>query len=134
MKGNCLCGAVSITAPDTTRVSACHCEMCRRWGGGPLLAVHCDASVEIEGHNNISCFSSSDWAERAFCSSCGTHLYYRIKGSDGYILFAGFFGGQIAFEFAEQIFTDSKPHYYEFANETENLTGEEVFAKYAPAS
>ena len=35
------------------------------------------------------------------------------------------------FEFKEQIFIDRKPSYYEFANQTENLTEAEVFAKFA---
>ena len=29
---------------------------------------------------------------------------------------------------SHQIFIDSKPHYYHFAEQTTNLTGEEVFA------
>ncbi|MDD7986767.1 hypothetical protein PQO01_17595 [Lentisphaera marina] len=32
------------------------------------------------------------------------------------------------FELDHQIFIDSKPKFYDFANETHNMTGEEVFA------
>jgi len=132
MKGSCLCGAVTITAPDQTRTSACHCTMCRRWGGGPAMAVHCGSGVEFENADAITNYRSSEWAERGFCSSCGTHLYYRFAGSDDYILFAGFFSDAVPFELKEQIFVDSQPGFYEFANPTEKLTGAEVFAKYAP--
>lgn len=134
MKGTCLCGAVSITAPDQTKISACHCGMCRRWGGGPLMAVHCDSGVQIENTDAVSSYRSSEWAERGFCSKCGTHLFYRFAGSDDYILFAGFFGNDVSFELKEQIFIDNKPDFYEFSNSTENLTGAEVFAKFAPSS
>ena len=34
--------------------------------------------------------------------------------------------------FKSQIFIDEKPDWYTFANETENMTGAEVFAMYAP--
>jgi len=132
MKGSCLCGAVSITAPDHDQVSACHCGMCRRWGGGPALAVHCGPDIEIEGAGNISTYQSSDWAERGFCSRCGTHLFYRLVGTGDYMLLAGFFGDDVAFSFGEQIFIDRKPDFYTFANETANLTEAEVFAKYVP--
>ena len=133
MKGTCLCGAVSITAPNQTKISACHCGMCRRWGGGPLMAVHCGSGVRIDNPDAVSSYQSSEWAERGFCSKCGTHLFYRFAGSDDYIVFAGFFGEGVAFELKEQIFIDSKPAFYEFSNATENLTGAEVFAKFAPS-
>lgn len=132
MKGTCLCGAVCITAPDHLSMSACHCTMCQRWGGGPLLSVHCGSTPTITGSEHVSVFESSDWAERGFCSKCGTHLYYRLVAANEYVVPAGFFQDGTQFRFEEQIFIDSKPAYYEFANETAQLTGAEVFAKYAP--
>jgi len=77
MKGHCLCGAVSFTSPDSREIGACHCGFCRRWGGGPLLAVHCGPDVQFQGADQIGVFSSSEWAERAFCKKCGTHCYGR---------------------------------------------------------
>jgi hypothetical protein len=123
---------VSITAADNDQMTACHCGMCRRWGGGPALAVHCGPDVDIVGVDNITTYASSAWAERGFCSRCGTHLFYRLVAGGDYILFAGFFGDSVAFHFSEQIFIDSKPDAYAFANVTVNLTEAEVFAKYAP--
>ena len=40
-----------------------------------MLAVHCGPQVEFKGADNIAVYASSDWAERAFCKQCGTHLY-----------------------------------------------------------
>lgn len=130
MKGACLCGAVSITAADREDMAACHCGMCRRWGGGPLLAVHCGDDVRIEGQEAIALFKSSDWAERAFCSKCGTHLFYRLIGTNEYAVPVGLFQDGTNFRFTEQIFVDKQPSYYEFANRTNRLTEAEVFAKY----
>lgn len=130
---SCLCGGVTIKAATVdVHVGACHCSMCRRWGGGPLLAVDCGTDVEIDGEQNVSVYDSSQWAQRGFCSRCGTHLFYRLKHNGLYVMPAGFFPDSVSFDFDHQIFIDEKPAYYEFANRTRNETGEEVFAKYAP--
>ena len=74
MTGSCLCDAVKISVSSNHRqVEACHCGMCRRWGGSSLLAIDCRDKVEFSGAKNITRFSSSEWAERGFCSKCGTH-------------------------------------------------------------
>jgi len=39
------------------------------------------------------------------------------------------FSAESKLRFDHQIFIDRKPDYYSFANETKNLTGEEVFAQ-----
>ena len=134
-KGSCLCGATRFTAKTVSiKVGACHCSMCRKWGGGPLMAVDCGKEVIFEGEENVSTFSSSEWAERGFCKKCGSNLFYKLKDSGQYIMAAGLFDDEARFVFDEQVFIDERPSYYCFANETRNMTGAEVFAKYAPPS
>lgn len=129
--GECLCGAVRVTAtPKSKEVAACHCSMCQTWGGGPLFAIECESKVSFEGAGNISVFSSSDWAERGFCSKCGTHLFYRLKEEGHYALPVGLFENRNEWKFVEQIFIDQKPSFYSFADNTRNLTGKEVFDQY----
>jgi hypothetical protein len=133
--GSCLCGAVRITANQANnRVGACHCSMCRTWGGGPLMAIDCGTEVEIEGEDSISVFESSDWAERGFCSKCGTHLYYLLKHNRQYLMAAGFFTDSDGLNFDHQVFIDEKPDFYEFSNKTKNVTGAEVFARFISSS
>ena len=77
--GQCLCKKVTIHATQfAPHVDACHCEMCRKWSGSALLAVDCGSKVTFEGQQHISCFNSSEWAERGFCKHCGTHLFYKL--------------------------------------------------------
>lgn len=131
--GHCLCGAVSIRAEAiSNHVGACHCSMCRRWGGGPLLATPCGDAVTFGGEQNITVYGSSDWAERGFCSRCGSHLFYRLKESGEYYMPVGLFDAMDHFSFDHQVFIDEKPDFYRFANSTEEMTGAEVFARYAP--
>lgn len=125
MKGHCLCGAVKITAPDVNEIGACHCGFCRRWGGGPLLAVHCGTEVQFEGREHIGVYSSSEWAERAFCRQCGTHLYYKLLPTGEHFVPAGVFESN-DFTMVSQIYIDRKPAYYAFANQTPMLTEKQV--------
>jgi hypothetical protein len=131
MEGKCLCGAITVRTPDKIHIDACHCGMCRRWGGGPALGLTCGSDVTIEGEDKLKVYQSSEWADRGWCGDCGTHLFYRLLGSQEYFVPAGLFQDDTQFEFTEQIYIDRKPHYYEFTNQTINLSEAEVLAKYA---
>lgn len=127
---SCLCGAIHLTAtPKSLHVDACHCDMCRKWGGGPFLAVECEEDVQLAGNSEaLGVYSSSDWAERGFCRECGTHLFYRLKEGGHYVLPAGLFDGERPWTLASQVFIDRKPDFYDFSQKTRNLTGDELFA------
>ena len=47
------------------------------------------------------------------------------------MLSLGLFQDQPDLNFESQIFIDKKPNYYEFANDTENLTQQQLFDKFA---
>ncbi len=46
---------------------------------------------------------------------------------------AGLFDNLDDVVFDHQVFIDDKPKYYDFANQTNNMTGEEVFAQFSSA-
>jgi hypothetical protein len=98
-----------------------------------LLAVHCGPDVQFYGSDHVSVYASSEWAERAFCKHCGTHLYYKLLPTGEYFIPAGTFD-TTDFELASQIYIDKKPEYYSFANETPMLTEQQVIEKYTPPS
>jgi len=133
MQGHCLCQAVGITSPDAKEIGACHCGFCRRWSGGPMLAVHCGPSVQFTGTESIAVYASSQWAERAFCKNCGTHLYYKLLATGEYFVPAGVFESN-DFALASQIYIDNKPSYYSFANQTLTLTEQQVIEQYTSAN
>lgn len=133
--GSCLCGAVHVVAtPASASIGACHCDMCRKWGGGPLFAAECGADVRFEGEEAISVYASSAWAERGFCRKCGTHLFYRLQGGGFHAIPVGLFDGNGEWNLAEQVFINEKPPWYSFAEPTRDLTGAEVFAQYSGGS
>lgn len=129
--GSCLCGAVHISATLTDNaIGACHCSMCRKWGGGPLFAKEVGSDVQFAGEENITVFNSSEWAERGFCKQCGTHLFYRLKQGGFYALPVGLFDNN-DWQFDHQVFIDEKPAFYGFTNKTRDMTGAEVFAQFS---
>lgn len=132
-KGSCLCGTITFIAKDMSHsVSACHCNMCRKWGGGPFVEVNCRSEIIFSNEENLSIYNSSNWAERGFCKNCGTHLFYRLKEGHQHMVPVGLFDDDTGLNFETQVFIDEKPDYYNFENQTENLTGAELFAKFAP--
>jgi len=94
------------------------------------MEIDCGTDVLIGGEENVSVYDSSAWAERGFCTKCGTHLFYRIKETGQHMMPVGLFDGDESLMFDSQVFIDEKPSFYRFANETQNMTGAEIFAKY----
>lgn len=135
VSGHCLCGAVTYRATTSNAdVSACHCGMCRRWTGGPLLYIHVDDKPVFSGAEAIGVFRSSEIGERGFCTKCGSVLFWKTAGKDSYTFTAGTLDDQSQLRFTREIFIDDKPAYYDFANETERLTGAQSTATYLDSS
>jgi hypothetical protein len=78
--GHCMCGAVSFVATEMAgNFSRCHCKMCQRWVGGPYNGVQVDTdNLTLTGANNISVFTSSNFAERVNCKVCGSPVFWRL--------------------------------------------------------
>ncbi len=129
--GTCLCGSVSVSGEIEEKIfDACHCGMCRKWSGNPAMTVIVNPDLKFKGEDMIGVYSSSEWADRGFCKKCGTHLFYRLKNQKLYSIPLGLLDNTEDFKFHVQIFVDSKPHNYEFANKTAMMTEAEVLAKF----
>lgn len=131
--GSCLCGVISFTAKNPSiTVGVCHCGMCRRWGGGPFMEIDCGTEVSFSDEENIEVFDSSAWAERGFCRKCGSHLFYRLKEINQYMIPVGLLDNQEGLVFDSQVYIDRKPSFYSFSNTTKSLTEAEIIEMYSP--
>lgn len=127
--GHCLCGAVTITVTAMhAEVDVCHCAMCQRWGGAFYAGVKGEAA-EVTGEDAITVYRSSPWAERAFCSACGSNLWYQFLPTGHRSFLAGLFDLPAGFGIERQIFVDEKPDWYDIAQSSPMLTGPEVIAE-----
>jgi len=127
--GQCLCGAVAITLTAMAKeVDVCHCDMCRRTYGA-FGAMVAGTEFAVAGRHNVATYKSSDWAERGFCKTCGSALWYRFTPTDFYSFAAGHFDLPGGLPIKQQIFVEEKPDWYDLVQDSPMKTGEEVVAE-----
>lgn len=114
LSGKCLCGAVhvEIAGDYIAAVGVCHCAMCQRWNGamsGGFVATA--AAVSITG--DVTVYASSPFAERAFCTSCGSHIWLRDTNPEEreIELLPGLFDAARDFPVISEIYVDRAPQY-----------------------
>ncbi len=137
--GKCLCGAVSFSVVPKheeggVHIEACHCIMCQRQLGGPFIGISLAKAPTIEDDTRIGVYQSSEWAERLFCNTCGTNLFYRFRDGGMYTVLAGSLDDLSDGILTKEIFIDQKPDYYDFVQPTEKMTAAEVIAAFASES
>lgn len=127
--GHCLCRAVTIEIDAPLRhVEICQCGMCRRWGGAFYAALS-GAEARISGEDTVGVFRSSEWAERAFCRTCGTSLWFRFLPTGNRSFSAGLFDAATAYPVEREIFADDGACWTSLAGSHERRTGEDMLAE-----
>jgi len=102
--GHCLCGAVTVTVGDPPGwVGICHCDMCKRWSGA-VFAVFPSRDFAFSGP--VVEHASSPASFRAFCGTCGSHLYMRDTDREARHLMPGLFQETRDWPVASEIYTD----------------------------
>jgi len=107
IEGHCLCGAVTLKVRHHGGYTGvCHCRMCQRWTGGLYISIPVrKADLEIAGPVRV--YRSSDFAERAFCATCGSHLWFRDLGEDAaYGVMPGLFDAAREIPLRSEIYVD----------------------------
>ena len=81
--GSCLCGDLRFEAQLPSKwVAHCHCTMCRRAHGAPVVTWvgFKSETVRIQDpQSRLRWYASSPGAERGFCDHCGTTLFFRAE-------------------------------------------------------
>lgn len=128
IEGRCLCGAVGIRAAvDTAALRACHCDMCRRHTSGMFISVATiPGSVEVTGP--AKSFRSSDWAERGFCATCGSTLWYGTVADGMRHPAAGLFDNAADGRMRLEFYADACPDGYALAGDHRKLSTDETVA------
>jgi hypothetical protein len=77
--GGCLCGMIRYQISTEPRsVDYCHCSMCRRAAGAPVVARLVVANNAFAWtKDQPAVYQSSPQVERLFCPRCGTQLALR---------------------------------------------------------
>jgi len=130
--GGCLCGAVRYELKDEPKTfGACHCGMCRKFSGG----IEFGLDVPKDGirwlqDETLAAYTSSEWAERGFCKTCGSSLFWRMTApgpNEGFLsLSAGSLDSFEGLAFDLEVYIDHKPASHAFAGERKRMTEAEV--------
>ena len=129
MHGKCLCGAIRIEMTGAKdHIEICQCDMCRRWSGAFYTALQ-GGEVVIEGEEAATIYRSSDWAERGFCSKCGSNLWYRFLPTGNRSFSAGLFDAAARHAIEKEIFVDERADWCRIEGDHPRQTGEEVIAE-----
>lgn len=136
--GQCLCGAVRFELnTDIKEAAACHCGMCRRFSGGVFISVQVPpGALQVTSDAQPCIYRSSDWAERGFCPTCGSSLFYRVTTPGPYqgvcYVAMGSLDDAGGLPLTGEIYIDRKPDGYAFKGDHHTMTEADVMAMFAP--
>jgi hypothetical protein len=119
-RGSCLCGEtvfeVQGPLPD---VVTCHCTQCRKQTGHYWASTSADMQdFRLLADAHVRWYRSSGTASRAFCTNCGSTLFWRAERSPERIsIAAGVLDGSTGLRTEGHIFCADKGDYYELPQE-----------------
>lgn len=86
--------------------------------------------VTFQPTKTLAIYESSEWAERGFCISCGSSIFWRLVAEgemEGvFSIAAGALDDMSGLAFDAEVYIDHKPDSYAFAGERDRLTETEV--------
>ncbi len=115
-KGHCLCGAITFQTDAPPRgPSVCHCGQCRRQSGH----LWASAYVPKEALNvigDVRWYDSSPQAQRGFCPTCGSFLFWHAHAEDTISFALGALEAPTGLRLEKHIFTADQGDYYDIAD------------------
>ncbi len=119
ISGRCECGAVTFQIKGELKPpTACHCSQCRRLSGHFWAGTWAQLDdLRFINKDGLTWFQSSDWAERGFCKSCGSSLFYRLRDDNSRIsVAAGSLGKPTGLQLYRHIYVADKGDYYDITD------------------
>lgn len=114
--GSCLCGDVTFRTDAAPKgASACHCGQCRRQSGHVWASAYV-AKSDLSISGKVKWYAASDLAERGFCPSCGSFLFWRAHDEDTVSFALGALEAPTGITLEKHIFVADKGDYYDIAD------------------
>ena len=125
--GSCLCGAVSFrTEGPFDAPKACHCRQCRKQSGHVFAATEVPlASLHITGEENLRWYRATPKADRGFCGTCGSFLFWRPVDRARVDVALGALEAPTGLRLAGHLWTAFKGDYYEISDGLPQDPGED---------
>ncbi|MDP2580163.1 GFA family protein [Shimia thalassica] len=133
--GHCMCGAVRFTAQNVpSGFGACYCESCRRWSGDRFAGVHVASDdLDVTGADHVTTLQSSAWANRSFCKTCGSSLWYRLTDgpeAGSCSISVGLLDDASGLVLEREFFVDRKDCIHDLPADRIQMTTADITAKY----
>ena len=92
------------------------------------MSVHCPGPLTFTSDQGLAWYRGSEWAERGFCSKCGTSLFWRLAEDpdEMIIISAEAFDQSDDLTLERHIYSDAKPARYAFADTTPRVSEAEL--------
>ncbi len=117
--GRCLCGAISYeTEAQPQGASVCHCKQCRQQSGHLWASAYVPKS-ELTISGPVTWFAASETAQRGFCATCGSFLFWHATAEDTVSFSLGSVDEPTGIQLEKHIFTASKGDYYDITDTLE---------------
>ena len=113
-RGSCLCGSCAYEISGPLRnVIACHCTQCRKQTGHFMAATNAQlGDFRLVRAESLRWYRASSQAQRGFCSTCGSTLFWQADGSDEISITAGTLDGATGLTIEGHIYCADKGDYY----------------------
>jgi hypothetical protein len=123
--GGCLCGGVRYLIRGQLRDAiACHCTQCRRTSGHyAAMTSAASADLTLISSETLGWYRSSAAAERGFCRTCGSNLFWRPEGEGRVAITAGTLDAPTGIRVMEHIFVGDKGDYYSIDDDLPKAPG-----------
>ncbi len=121
--GPCLCGGVKYQITGAMRpVIACHCSQCRKTSGNFVAATSvAKLDLTFERMTTLKWYKSSSDAERGFCDTCGSNLFWQRQTGESISITAGTIDPPTGLHIAQHIFVGNKSDFYDLFDDVEKL-------------
>ncbi len=121
MQGSCLCKKITFKVGQTTSATACHCSQCRKQSGHYWASGNAPFdSFEISG--DVKWYRASDVAQRGFCSTCGSFLFWKHDDEDKMSFSLGAIDDPTNVKIQRHIFVADKGDYYDLTDDLPQRT------------
>ena len=118
-RGSCLCGACAYEVHGPLRnIIACHCTQCRKQTGHYLAATNAPlADFRLLRSDSLRWYRASPRAQRGFCATCGSTLFWQADGRETISIAAGSLDGPTGLTTEGHIFCADRGDYYTISDE-----------------
>ena len=124
--GGCLCRGVTFEIHgELSDVDYCHCSQCRKTSGHYVAAASCrPEALRLMASASLRWFASSPTADRGFCSTCGSSLFWRPQHGRHISVMAGALDAPTGLSAVEHIYVADASDYYRIADGLPQHAGE----------